>query len=355
MMRKYLLLLSFLIFSFCGCDSVKRIVPVDDQISQAEEETTDSENREQPDREIVPVEENGDQDEGEPVSNDDLTEKPDSDESPSDDEPAEKPDAGEPENNDTDSDPGFQTPDEDAETENPGPVCGEVFNGSDCAASSCETVEDCCEADLCVATDGCGGAKVCRNAFFKENFDSYPTDSFPDGVWTLKYDGWGSRYQIVTSNYSVSPENSMQLLGKSSWMATMTAVLPQVPPVINVELKMNTEGDDVYFALCTFENEGRNNWGNYDVKVIFVDGRITYQIPEWKAYGIADSYNPNEWYKIRLKLDQVNKTVSVWLNDELKVDSREADFDSLPIPNICLASNKQSKKVWFDDIFVWGE
>ena len=92
-MRKYLLLLSFLIFSFCGCDSVKRIVPVDDQISQAEEETTDSENRGQPDREIVLVEENGDQDEGEPVSNDDLTEKPDSDESPSDDEPAEKPDA----------------------------------------------------------------------------------------------------------------------------------------------------------------------------------------------------------------------------------------------------------------------
>ena len=136
----------------------------------------------------------------------------------------------------------------------------------------------------------------------------------------------------------------------------MTSVLPQVPNVINVEMQMNTEGDDVYFALCTFEKEaGGSNWGNYDVKVTFAGGKISYQIPEWFSYDIAPSYEPNEWYKIRLKLDQVNKKVSVWVNNELKVNNQSVSFDSLSIPNICLSSNKEQKKVWFDDIFVWAE
>jgi|GEM_PF-2178760 Cobalamin biosynthesis protein CobT (nicotinate-mononucleotide:5, 6-dimethylbenzimidazole phosphoribosyltransferase) len=360
-MHKFLLLLVFLVFVSCSDGAMKRLTPAAEEPSGSGEEVNDGniENPETPDDAVIPPNENGGQDEVQdeekPITDDENPENPDEEEKPvNDDSDTQVPDE---ENPDNDSETSVS--DGDTEQENPDDVwsgCGVEFSGANCIASSCETVDDCCGADLCVATDGCGGRKVCRNAFFKENFDSYVAGKFPnEGPWTLKYAGSSKSYQMVTSERYVSAENSMHLLGSKKYnnSAIMTAVLPEVPNVINVEMKMNTQGDNVYFALCTFNGSGQ--WGNYDMKVEFADGKIRYQIPEWSAYEIAPSYEPNEWYKIRLKLDQVNKTVSVWVNDELKVDNQIHNFDSLPIPNICLSSDKNDKKVWFDDIFVWGE
>ena len=137
----------------------------------------------------------------------------------------------------------------------------------------------------------------------------------------------------------------------------MAAVLPTVPDVINVELKMKAEGDDVSFALCSFERvDNRTNWGDMYFKFEFADGKIRYQIPEWTGvYDVVPSYEPNQWYKIRVKMNQSAKTISAWVNDELKVSNQAFDLDYWLITNICLASNKNYKKVWFDDIFVWAE
>ena len=347
-MRKFFFLFLVLMLVSCTGVAVQRLIPVADETP--DEGVAENDSPEIQDSDPAEPTENVQDDTENPIVDDNNpTEPADEDHEvlpdaePADDEPAE---------ND------IENPIPDEEPDEEPPVCGEIFNGSNCFRASCETDADCCEADLCVATDGCGGAKVCRNAFFKENFDSYIAGSFPNANWTLKYGGRGNQYQIVTSEKYVSAENSMHLWGSKSYnnSAIMTAVLPQVPDVINVEMKMNTQGDNVSFSLCTFENEelGRN-WGNYDMKVTFVDGKISYQIPEWSAYEIAPSYEPNEWYKIRLKLDQVNKTVSVWLNDELKVNNQVHNFGSLSIPNLCLVSDKNDKKVWFDDIFVWAE
>ena len=351
-MRKFFFLLLALILVSCSSDGLKRFTPSteenhDDGVAENDSSEIQDSDSVEPTENIPADTENPIVDDNEPTepADEDHAVLPDAE--PADD-PAETPDEYE------DNGPEI----EDIEY----PVCGIAFDGSNCSASYCKTVDDCCEGDICVSADACGGWKVCRNAFFKENFDSYIAGSFPNEKWTLKYNGVGDNYQIVTAEKSVSPENSMHLLGKSGygaysgWSAVMTSVLPQVPNVINVEMRMNTEGDDVSFSLCTFENEASgSNWGNYDIKVEFADGLIRYQIPEWYAYEIAPSYEPNVWYKIRLKLDQVNKTVSVWLNDELKVNNQVHDFGSLSIPNLCLVSDKKQKKVWFDDIFVWGE
>ena len=343
-MRNFLLLLTLFVFVSCSGDAVKRLTPVADEPSEAGEDLSDGET---PDSGVVSPDENGDpaemQDEERPVPDGDTPETTDAEEVPDGDTP-ETPDEyedGEPEIEDIEY-----------------PECGIAFDGSNCSASYCKTVDDCCEGDVCVSADACGGWKVCRNAFFKENFDSYVAGSFPKTNWTLKYNGIGTNYQIVTSEKYVSEQNSMHLLGSKTYnnSAVMTTVLPQVPNVINVEMKMNTEGDDVSFSLCTFEHEASgSNWGNYDMKVEFADGLIRYQIPEWYAYEIAPSYETNKWYKIRLKLDQVNKTVSIWVDDELKVDKQVHNFGTLSIPNLCLVADKKQKKVWFDDIFVWGE
>lgn len=355
-MRNFLLLMVFLVFVSCSDGAVKRLTPVADEPSEAGEEVND-ENNETPDDAVIPPDENGGEgeiqddekpvaDDEKPVTDDETPEIPDSEEGPVNDETPETPDE-----------------EEDSEPELPDieyPECGIAFNGSNCSAAYCHTIDDCCEGDVCVATDGCGGYKVCRSAFFKENFDSYTAGSFPPNSsgWKLKYAGQGQWYQMVTSEQYISPENSMHLLGSKNYnnSAVMTAVLPQVPDVINVEMKMITQGDNVSFSLCTFENEASGkNWGNYDMKVEFADGKLRYQIPEWTAYDILPSYESNVWYKIRLKLDKTSKTVSVWVNDELKVDKQSASFDSISIPNLCLTSDKNDKKVWFDDIFVWGE
>ena len=367
-------------FISCGGAPAK-IASLSDETLQSDEEQTDVENREEPDKDAGTTDENRDSESVQDAENpaagdDDPAEIPDEDKAvdndredltdsgdePINDSVPETPDEStEPETPDEGSEPG--TPDEDSGHVDPDDVwsvCGVEFSGANCIASSCESVDDCCGADICVSTAACGGAKVCRNAFFRENFDSYTAASFPPNSsgWKLKYAGKGQWYQIVTPELYVSPENSMHLLGSksSNLSAVMTAALPQVPDVINVEMQMNTQGDNVAFSLCTFENEAAGqNWGNYDMKVEFADGKIRYQIPEWHAYEIAPSYEANRWYKIRLKLDQINKTVSVWVDDELKVNNQAASFDSISIPNICLVSDKNDKKVWFDDIFVWGE
>ena len=342
-MRKFFFLFLALILVSCSGDAVKRLIPVaeetpDDGVAENDSPEIQDSDSVEPTENVPDDAENPIADDNEPTlpADEDHAVLPDAE--PADD-PAETPDEYE------DNEPEI----EDIEY----PVCGIAFDGSNCSASYCKTVDDCCEGDICVSADACGGWKVCRNAFFKENFDSYVAGSFPNANWTLKYNGFGNNYQIVTSERFVSEQNSMHLLGRSDWSAVMTTVLPQVPDVINVEVKMNTQGDDVSFSLCTFNGPGK--WGNYDMKVEFADGLIRYQIPEWYAYEIAPSYEPNVWYKIRLKLDQVNKTVSVWLNDELKVNNQVHDFGSLSIPNLCLVSDKKQKKVWFDDIFVWGE
>ena len=374
-MRKFFFLFLAFILVSCSGEAVKRLVPVADEPSEADEEVSDG-NIETPDDTVVPPDENGGQnevqDEDKPEINDETLENPDEEEKTENDSDIQLPDEEKPENDSDASVPDEENPendsdisvsDDDTDQENPDDVwsgCGTVFNGSNCIASSCETVEDCCEADICVATDGCGGRKVCRSAFFKENFDSYTAGSFPpkSSGWTLKYQGQSQRYQIVTSERYFSAENSMQLLGnqQKNYSAIMTAVLPQVPDVINVEMRMNPEGDDVSFALCSFEREDdRTNWGDMYLKVEFADGKIRYQIPEWTVYDVAPSYEANEWYKLRVKMNQTAKTISVWVNDELKVENQAFNLDSWSIPNICLASNKNYKKVWFDDIFVWGE
>ena len=371
-MHKLLFLLMISSF-FISCGGAPaKIASLSDEALQSDEEQTDVENREEPDKDAGTTDENRDseavQDAENPAAgDDDPAEIPDEDRAVDNDR-ENSTDSGDepindsvPETPDESTEP--ETPDEDAGHVDPDDVwsvCGVEFSGANCIASSCESVNDCCEADICVSTAACGGAKVCRNAFFRENFDSYTAASFPPNSsgWKLKYAGKGQWYQIVTPELYVSPENSMHLLGSksSNLSAVMTAALPQVPDVINVEMQMNTQGDNVAFSLCTFENEAAGqNWGNYDMKVEFADGKIRYQIPEWHAYEIAPSYEANRWYKIRLKLDQINKTVSVWVDDELKVNNQAASFDSISIPNICLVSDKNDKKVWFDDIFVWGE
>lgn len=359
-MRKFFFLFLAFILVSCSGEAMKRLTPVADEPSGSGENVTD-ENNENPDESVVPPEKDGDngevQDENKPVTDEENPENPDEEEKPVNDSDTSVPDEENPEN-DSES-----VSDDDTAPENPDDVwsvCGTVFTGSNCTASSCDTDADCCEADLCVATDGCGGAKVCRTAFFKENFDSYTAGSFPpkSSGWTLKYQGQSQWYQIVTSERYFSAKNSMHLLGnqQKNYSAIMTAALPQVPDVINVEMKMNTEGDDVSFALCSFEREdGRTNWGDMYLKVEFADGKIRYQIPEWIVYDVAPSYEANEWYKLRVKMNQTAKTISVWVNDELKVENQAFNLESWSIPNICLASNKNYKKVWFDDIFVWGE
>ena len=352
-MRKFFFLFLAFILVSCGGDAAKRLTPVAEETP--DEGVTENDDPEVQDSDPVgPAEETPDE-AGEPAVNDndqvvttDEENTEPADNGPNEDDPAEN-----------DKDP-FPDEDVDETPDEEKPVCGELFSGSNCFRASCETDADCCEADLCVTADACGGKKVCRSAFFKENFDSYTAGSFPpkSSGWTLKYRGAGPQYQIVTSERYFSAENSMNLLGSKNGnlSAIMTTALPEVPDVINVEMKMNTEGDDVSFSLCTFENEASgSNWGNYDMKVEFADGKIRYQIPEWYAYEIAPSYEANVWYKIRLKLDQLNKTVSVWVDDELKVNNQVHDFGSISIPNLCLVADKKQKKVWFDDIFVWGE
>lgn len=67
-------------------------------------------------------------------------------------------------------------------------------------------------------------------------------------------------------------------------------------------------------------------------------------------------FAPFQWYQIKLKYDHDNKTIDVWIDGILKVESLKA-IDISPLgPNVFyMWSEHEGNIFYFDDIKIWFE
>jgi hypothetical protein len=156
-------------------------------------------------------------------------------------------------------------------------------------------------------------ADMGESLIFQDDFKSYAVGSFPSlGGWQLVYNGAGDQYQVITSDYSASGSQSLQMEGQYGWSAVVAKDFASSSNLIGFEAYlMGTPGS---WPSVGFGNEAIQPWGRIygAVGVDTIDG-----------YIVAGGQNlsqctANAWYKIREVMDRNAKTYNVSVNDVLE-------------------------------------
>ena len=64
----------------------------------------------------------------------------------------------------------------------------------------------------------------------------------------------------------------------------------------------------------------------------------------------------DEWYKIRLRFNDIDKKVDVWINEVLKASNIDVSGNTSDYTHINVTGgNDTHTRTWFDDIKVWYE
>lgn len=186
-----------------------------------------------------------------------------------------------------------------------------------------------------------------------DDFESYNTGSFPfSGGWKAYFNALDDpRHNIVTDSTSYSGSKSLQVYGSHSgcWAALVTYDLPK-KDVIYIEASMKASGEagggchknDIEIGL----GWEIFSWG-WHGKIL-----ISFR-SDGKIYGIGgplQDFTPNEWYKIKIKLDLIKGEVTYWINGN-KIATRSVD----PFDYSFIGIQSGDGKGWIDDIKVYYE
>jgi parallel beta-helix repeat protein len=156
-------------------------------------------------------------------------------------------------------------------------------------------------------------ADMGESVIFQDDFESYAVGSFPSsGGWQLVYNGAGDQYQVITSNYSASGSQSLQMEGQNGWSAVVAKDFVSNSNLIGFEaFLMGTPGS---WPSVGFGNETIQPWGRMysAVGVDTIDGYIV------TGGQNLQQCTTNTWYKIREVMDRNAKTYNVWVNDVLE-------------------------------------
>lgn len=67
-------------------------------------------------------------------------------------------------------------------------------------------------------------------------------------------------------------------------------------------------------------------------------------------------WQPDVWYKVKMKFDTVNKKGSAWINDSLFVANVDLSGATFLYKTLYISSeNDTHTRSWFDDVKVWYE
>jgi len=193
-----------------------------------------------------------------------------------------------------------------------------------------------------------------------EDFESYTVGTFPSsGGWELVFDGYGDDYQYVTNTTSISGSKSLQLEGAANWSANAVKNLSSTPDIVYLEGYVKTSKVEPSVmnyseAIIGFHNLDIGPWGNWYAHVYFgCDNTIGFS-GSGGNYVNLQTYNDNQWYKVKIKYDAVNKKGDVWIDDILKASNVDLGVNSGSYNSICLlGGNDTHTRSWFDDVKVY--
>lgn len=190
-----------------------------------------------------------------------------------------------------------------------------------------------------------------------DNFDSYAVGTFPS-TWVLRYPGYGSEYQIVTNSQFVSTGNSLKLEGRTNNSANAEFMLPSTPNIVWLELrvKVTHDGTIIYptypLALVGFNN---NTVSSFSAGYACVSFNGAGSI----VAGGSDiqTYNENQWYKVKIKYNTLMSTMDLWIDDVQKGTNMPVTGNTRMYNALLLhGGNAGSHSIdYFDNVKVWDE
>jgi len=182
---------------------------------------------------------------------------------------------------------------------------------------------------------------------FEDNFENYTVGSLPSSNWDFWF---GNNATIVNSTY-VSPTRSLQLSSSDHWSTVATKRLTSNSRLIGYEVygKVDTISGPfsltVGFAKRT--GSGSNDW--YAPVYFRRNGSI--QVAD-DSY--VQTYQANQWYKIRVVLDRDERTYNVWVNDVSTAKAvKDPNSDPYSIEDFGLAAEWPGINCHFDDVKVF--
>jgi hypothetical protein len=187
-----------------------------------------------------------------------------------------------------------------------------------------------------------------ENVIFQDDFESYAVGTFPSsGGWQLVYNGAGDQYQVITSDYSASGSQSLQMEGQYGWSAVVAKDFASGSNLIGFEAYlMGTSGS---WPSVGFGNEAIQPWGRLygAVGVDTIDG-----------YIVAGSQNlqpctANTWYKIREVMDRNAGTFDVWIDDQLKRTNIQEANNPWEIQSLRFDVGWHNVPNYYDDVKVF--
>ena len=188
-----------------------------------------------------------------------------------------------------------------------------------------------------------------------EGFDSYVVGTFPSsGGWRLVWNGAGTSSQVVTNTVSLSPPNSMQMKGAYAWSAAMDHAISSNREVVWFEVKMriSARGD----GGVGIWNLGESTWGQYYCYVYFgTDGRIFlgYGRDGLEGSYPTVNYQPNQWYKVKVKYTTLTGRADVWVNDTIAAQNVQLFSGGVGYREFLLRGGWSGQFLNYDDARVW--
>ena len=202
-----------------------------------------------------------------------------------------------------------------------------------------------------------GNKVLCQSSdLLDENFDSYTPGTFPSG-WTLQYPGAGSDVQVVTNAEFVSATNSLKLEGSPNNSANAEYIMSSTPDVVWLEFNVKiTHVGQIHMsgyphAIVGFNNNDMSSWCSGYASVGFSESGSVYA-----ANTILQSYNENQWYKVKIKYNATLNTMDVWIDDVQKGANMAISGNSLKYNALLLNGGNAGHSIdYFDNVKVWAE
>ena len=202
-----------------------------------------------------------------------------------------------------------------------------------------------------------GNKAICQSShLLDENFDSYTVGTFPSN-WILRYSGAGNDLQVVTNSEFVSGTSSLKLEGAPNNSANAEFLLTSTPDIVWLEfnVKVSHEGP-VYMsgyphAMIGFNNNDISSWCYGYASVGFSESGSIYA-----AGTTLQSYNENQWYKVKIKYNAVMNTMDIWIDDVQKGTNMTLAGNFLKYNAVLLNGGNAGHSIdYFDNVKVWED
>lgn len=154
---------------------------------------------------------------------------------------------------------------------------------------------------------------------FYDDFESYPTGSFPGNGWTLIYEGAGMDQQQVQSSPGGRTGKALHLIGVPGWCARAYRPVELPPRFVMECLLYSSEGSGFGGYNPTL-----GPWGDHYAGVALIGDQIQAVLRVYQNLsGIDLLYMPlvpyvtDTWYRIRSVVDLASQSFDVYVDGQL--------------------------------------